>query len=162
MMPDRTSPCGPRRCRAGLTLFELVVVLSIMTILASIAAPRYASAIARYRLDTAARRVVADIEQTRALARATGATQTIRFSPSTHSYLIDRLTLGSSRSQVYTVKLAEPPYSVTLQSASFAGSQELRFGGFGFPADGGTVVVRSGTSSITINVDACTGAASFP
>lgn len=136
------------------TLFELIVVLSIMTILASIAAPKYASAVARYRLDSAVRRVVADIEQTRALARASGSTQVVAFFPSTHSYSIVGLVVGASRTGDYTVKLNQPPYSVTLQSASFGGMSDLKFGGFALPADGGTVVVRGGNETRTVVIDA--------
>jgi len=148
-----------RRVAHAFTLFELVVVLSIMTIMASIVAPKYASAVARYRLESAARRIVADIEQTKALARASGTTQVMSFIPSTNSYSIVGLVTGSNRGADYTVKLSQPPYSVTLQSASFAGMNDLRFGGFGLPADGGTIVVRSGSDTRTVTIDPASGAA---
>lgn len=139
--------------RRAFTLFELIVVLSIMTILASIVAPKYASAVARYRLDSAVRRVVTDIEQAKALARATGTTQVIAFSPSTHSYSIIGYLVGTTRGNHYTVRLNQPPYSVTLQSANFGGMTDLKFGGFALPADGGNVVVRGGTETRTVLID---------
>lgn len=140
------------------TLFELIVVLSIMTILASVVAPKYAGAVARYRLDSAARRIVADIEQTKVLARASGSTQVISFAPSTHSYSIVGYQTGASRTSDYTVKLNQPPYLVSLQSATFAGMNDLRFGGFGLPADGGTIVVKGNSETRTITVNPISGA----
>lgn len=147
----------PRKRLSAFTLLELVMVICILTILASIVAPKYASAVGRYRLDSAARRVAADIEQTRALARATGANRSISFVPANNSYSIAGIVTGTSRGAVYSVRLDAPPYSVTLESASFAGGPELLFGGFGMPADGGTIVVRSGSETKTISVDSITG-----
>lgn len=148
----------PRRVIRAFTLFELIVVLSILTIIASIAAPRYASAVARYKLDTGARRVAADIERSRALARASGASWTIRFVPSSNSYSIVGLVVGSAKGADYTVRLSDPPYSIALQSADFAGSKDLQFGGFGCPAAGGTIVLQSGTDKRSIIVDTGSGA----
>ncbi|MGH7243447.1 MAG: pilus assembly FimT family protein [Phycisphaerales bacterium] len=148
-----------RMQRRAFTLLELIVVLSILTIMASVAAPKYASAVARYRLDSAATRITADIEQTRAMARASGSTQILSFVPSSSSYSIVGYRVGTSRSSDYTVKLNQPPYSVTLESASFAGSKDLQFGGFGLPADGGVIVVRSGSNTRTITIDSASGAA---
>jgi len=156
LRPQR-APISSLTGTRAFTLFELIVVLSITTILASIVAPKYASAVARYRLESAARRIVGDIEQTRALARASGTTQVLSFAPSTHSYSIVGFVVGASRTGDYTVRLNQPPYSVTLQSASFGGMPDLKFGGFGLPADGGMVVVRGGTEARTVLIDA-TGA----
>lgn len=155
--PPMGAARSPRAMTHAFTLFELIVVLSILTILSSIAAPRYASAVARYRLDTAARRVAADVEQVKALARASGATRVIRFVPATHSYSILGYS-GANQAGEYTVFLNQPPYSITLESANFAGAAELNVGGFGLPVDGGTVVVRGGAETRTITVDSFSGA----
>lgn len=159
--PPTSAARMPRVILRAFTLFELIVVLSIMTILASVVAPRYGSAVARYRLDSAARRVWADIEQARSMARASGSTKVLRFVPTTNSYSIVGYRLGSSKASDYTVKLNQPPFSITLESASFAGSADLQFGGFGLPADGGTIVLRAGSEVRTVTVDSASGAASI-
>lgn len=151
----------PRRVIRAFTLFELIVVLSILAILASVAAPKYASAVARYKLDAAARRVAADIERSRTLARASGANWTIRFVPTSDSYSIVGLVVGSSRGSDYTVRLGDPPYSIKLQSADFGGSKDLQFGGFGSPATGGTVVLKGGSDTRSIVIDSNSGAVSI-
>lgn len=158
--PALRTPCCVTRARSGraFTLFELIVVLSITAILASVVAPKYATAVARYRLDSAARRIVEDIEQAKALARTSGTTQTVAFFPSTGTYSIVGFVTGASRTADYTVKLGQPPYSVTLQSASFGGMTDLRLGPFAIPADGGSVVVTNGSETRTIAIDAASGA----
>ncbi|MBX3380354.1 MAG: prepilin-type N-terminal cleavage/methylation domain-containing protein [Phycisphaeraceae bacterium] len=148
----------PRRALSAFTLFELIVVLSILTVLASVAAPKYASAVARYRLESAARKVAADIEQSRALARATGSNRILRFVPASSTYSIVGLRTGSSRGSDYTVSLSVPPYSIALESASFAGSTDLQFSGYGLPVDGGTIVLRGGSDKKSIVVDGASGA----
>ncbi|MBX3390029.1 MAG: prepilin-type N-terminal cleavage/methylation domain-containing protein [Phycisphaeraceae bacterium] len=159
--PPFSSARMPIRVHRAFSLFELVVVLSILTIFASIAAPKYAGAVSRYKLDAAARRVAADLERSRALARASGSNWTIRFVPSSNSYSIVGLVVGSSKGSDYTVRLGSPPYSITLESADFAGSKDLQFGGFGCPAIGGTIVLRGGVDKRSIVVDSASGAVSI-
>src|SRR5688500_9245400 len=67
----RRRPRRQTRAALGFTLIEIVMVLFIMAIVAAMAAPRYSQAIARYRLESAAGRVAADLEYARALARST-------------------------------------------------------------------------------------------
>lgn len=147
----------PANTTSAFTLIELIMVLAILTIIAGVVAPKYASAVSRYRLDAAARRVAADIQYAQALARASGSTQIINFLPSNNSYSIPSIQAGTTKGAVYSVRLDKPPYSVTLESASFAGSTDLQFGGFGFPADGGTVRVRAGADYKTLSIDVATG-----
>src|SRR5690606_27031377 len=63
-MPQAAQPL-----RRGFSLLELVMVLTIIAILAAIATPRYANAMARYRADLAARRIAADLLLAQRLAR---------------------------------------------------------------------------------------------
>lgn len=149
----------PRRVASAYTLFELVVTMSILTILASVAAPKYAGAVARYKVDSAARKLIADIDQTRALARASGSNRIIRFAPTGDSYTIVGLRTRATVKSDYSVSLGAPPYSIKLESASFAGSSELEFNGHGIPTDGGSIVLRGGSITKTIVIDPASGAA---
>ncbi len=65
------SPAG-RRTQAGFTLLEVLLVLAIMGMLASIAAPRLGGGVAGLDLSTAARELATDLRRTRSEALVSG------------------------------------------------------------------------------------------
>jgi type IV fimbrial biogenesis protein FimT len=138
-------------------LLELVVVISILAILAALAAPRYTLAIQRYRLEMAANRVAADIRLAKSYARAKGSTATISFAISNSSYSIAGLTSTERRGEAFGVDLSRDPFGVSIQSADFAGTNTLTIKGFGTPSSGGTVLLRLGDQTKTISVSADSG-----
>ena len=143
--------------RRAFSLMELVVVLAIIAIAAAIAAPRYANAIARYRAETAARRVAADLAYARALAQQTSSNQTVAFDPATDVYTLAGVDDPDRPGQPYPVALAGRPYHADLAAASFGGAKSVTFDGFGTPSVGGTVTVRVGDYVYTLTVEAETG-----
>ena len=76
-------PIGPyiatRAARAGFSLLELVIVLAIVATLATIAAPRYGASLAAYRVESAARRIVADLALARSMARTENRRVIVKF-----------------------------------------------------------------------------------
>src|SRR5687767_1140695 len=64
---------------AALTLVEMVLVVAITALISAIALPRYANSIARYRAESAARRVAADLALAQNSASTTGRPQSIVF-----------------------------------------------------------------------------------
>src|SRR5688500_3620188 len=88
----RVSRSFPRRQGTGFTLAEMVMVVAITATLAAITIPRYLTALNRYRLDAAARRIAADLTMARLNARDTGTARTVTFATSTDSYDISGMT----------------------------------------------------------------------
>jgi prepilin-type N-terminal cleavage/methylation domain-containing protein len=150
------------RSRRGFTLIELVLVAAIVSILSAVAIPRYASSLANYRADAAARRILADIQLAQARARALSAQQTITFSTTQHSYQIAGYADPDLPSATYTVSLRAAPYSARLTTASFGGSATLTLNGFGLPATSGTLQVQSGAAVRTLTINAQTGTVTIP
>ena len=79
ILPSPTAHRGVRRAarraascsaRGGFSLFELLIAMSVIAIIAAVAVPRYASSVGRYRAESAARRVAADLTLAQAKARA--------------------------------------------------------------------------------------------
>lgn len=159
--------CAARRhtARPGRTtafsMLELVLVIAIMGILAAIASPRYGLAIARYRAETAAQRIVNDLNETRDRAWSTGTNQTVIFTPASDSYVIVGMAPLDGQAGDYTVDLTEEPYGASLMSATFGGDSTVIFNGYGVCDSDGTIVVQVGDYQYTIVLNAEIGTASI-
>ncbi|MBL7133361.1 MAG: GspH/FimT family protein [Phycisphaerae bacterium] len=155
---------GARRANAvhnrkALSLVELVLVLAITAILAAVAVPRYGEAIARYQVEMAARRVVADLALARSRARISSTQQSVTFTPATNEYQIPGLPDLRNSSVDYLANLSARPYRADLVSANFGPDATVVFDGYGKPDSAGQVVVRVGDMQKTIVLDPDTGKA---
>ncbi len=154
--------------RPAFSLLELTVVLVIIALMSAIAVPRYSRSLERYRVEGAARRIVADLAYARSLARATGAPKTASFDVAGNAYTLIGVADIDHGSPVYTVDLAGDPYncqitSAILDDATDAGDAvtDVIFDGYGVPDSDGTIVVTVNGQSRTIQLDAVTGKATF-
>jgi prepilin-type N-terminal cleavage/methylation domain-containing protein len=145
--------------RHAFTLIELVIVMLIMSIFAAVATPKFCDSLLYHRVETAARRVKADIDMTRQRARLTSSSQNIAFANS--AYTVSGIQNLDRASSTYTVNLLSSPYSLDSATATFGASHTLIFDGYGSPASGGTVVLTARAHSCTITVDGTTGATSL-
>lgn len=138
------------------TVLELVFVLAIVAILASMALPRFSGAAVRQRADAAARRVAADLALARKHARQSSTSQTVVFDVAADSYQLAGMSHPDHPANEYVVRLGEEPYRAAIVSANFAGQKQVIFDGYGMPDSGGTVVIQVGTEqrAITLDVDA--------
>ncbi len=141
--------------RPAFTIAELVTVLCVIGTIAAIATPRYAASLARYRVGSAARRLVADLEVARSQAASSNASQRVAFAGD--AYELPGVKPLHKASGAYAVDLAADPYRVTVVSADFGGDAEVVFDVFGGPDSAGTVVLRAGDTEQTVVLDAGTG-----
>lgn len=142
-----------RRC--AFTIIELVIVMLIMSILTAVAAPTFFDSLLFHRVETAARRVKADLELARTQARVTSATQSITFAGSVY-------TLSNTKSldkpgTIYSVDLTKQPYSLDSATANFSNVATVSFDGYGSPTSGGTVVLVAKSHSCTVTLNGTTG-----
>lgn len=142
------------------SLTELAVVLVITGILAGIALPRYADAVATRRLDAAARRLVVDLSLARSRAKTSSTSQTVAFDVSADKYELVGMDHPDRAGQPYRVQLSDEPYQAKIVSVQFGGDAEIVFDGFGMPDTKGTIVIQVGGYQKTVIVDPLTGQAS--
>ena len=156
---DRRGASGPlsHSLRPAFSLVELVLILAIIATLAMIAAPRYANAMAHYRAELAARRIVADLAHARAQAKASSQSWTVSFNPPANSYIIFDDTVLGNATTVTTVVLSEPPYHASITAAVFGADSDVVFDGYGASDGGGTVNVHSGGFQRQVVLDGDTG-----
>src|SRR5437870_13428346 len=74
--PLRKHTSTPPSVRA-FSIFELIIVVLIMSILGAVAAPKFFDSLLFHRVESAARRVKTDLELARTQARLTSASQSI-------------------------------------------------------------------------------------
>jgi prepilin-type N-terminal cleavage/methylation domain-containing protein len=137
----------------GFTLLELVVVLAVSAVLAAITVPRYAAAMARYRANFAAKRIVADLELAAAAARNASGPRTVTFKAN-KTYTIDSTTDLDRGSTVYRVRLDLDPYNATALKADFGSKSSVTFDGYGTPEAAGAVWVQVGSIEKKVSMDA--------
>jgi type II secretory pathway pseudopilin PulG len=142
-------------------MIELTIVVLIMSILAAASAPAFLNSLLFHRVETAARRVKADLDYARQRARLTSTAQTVTFTGS--SYTLNGAKSLTNPNQVYTVNLQASPYLLDTATANFAGTQIISFDGYGTPSAGGTpsvggtVVLSAKDHQCTVTVDAVSG-----
>ncbi|MCY2973720.1 MAG: type II secretion system protein [Planctomycetota bacterium] len=144
------SIASPKR-KSGFTLLELSVTIMIIGILAAVAVPVYSDSLARFRVDIAAQRIAQDIATTQRSARQTNSTQTVTFTTSDDSCVINGLSSLDRVSQPYRVSFNQSPYQVDISSLVTAAnpssqlpSVSVAFNSFGMPDQGISVTVRAG------------------
>ena len=142
---------------AAFSLIELTLVLAIMAVIAAVATPRYTHALARYRAEATARRVVTDLHTAQRVARQTSRAHTVTFdrTADTITYALPARDGQSRRKQV--TRLGGAPYHGRLVSVNFDGNRSVTFDGFGQPDSGGTVVVAAHGRRRTVVLDGASG-----
>jgi prepilin-type N-terminal cleavage/methylation domain-containing protein len=155
MKPDQVGPSHRRRTprqprgrapvggSSGFNLVELVLVLAITALVSAIAVPRYAKSVSRYRADSAARRVAADLALAQSHASTAGKPQSVVFVA--RGYQMPGMPHLDGKSYGdYTVDLGADPYGVSRVAAEFGGDAVVKFDLYGAPDTGGSVVLTVG------------------
>lgn len=140
------APAGSNRPRA-FTLIELVVVIFIMAIMASIAIPRYASATNRYRVDAAVQQILADINMTAAVANRASASRTISFNADSDHYTLEDQASPADPASDWIIELGLEPFSVNLARVSFGADERLPISGHGLLTESGELTVTAGRTA---------------
>jgi prepilin-type N-terminal cleavage/methylation domain-containing protein len=140
----------------GFTLLEVTMVIVIMVVIAGIAWPRYASSLARYRADMAARQIADDIERAAKHANATSRSVSITFATDRNAYQSTELAL-SAASESGSIRLSRQIAGATLRRVTFEGSRTITFNGHGHAETDGVLVIQAGSEFRIIRFDKASG-----
>jgi type II secretion system protein H len=143
------------RSRRAFTIIELVIVLLIMGIMTAVATPKFFDSLLFHRVESAARRVKADLELARTQARLTSASQSVTFANSV--YTLSNTNSLDRPGIIYSVDLKKQPYSLDSATPNFSNAVTVSFDGYGTPSSGGTVVLVAKSHSCTVTLNGTTG-----
>lgn len=150
-------PVGLRR---AFSLIELVLVMTIISVLAAIAVPRYASALSRYRADAAARRVIVDLDYARRHAINASTSVVVQVSSSQDSITIVGVPSLDDPAKPWVTDLSKEPYHADIVISSFP-MGKVTFDGYGTPDTTGGLQISSGGETRWVILDKDTGKATI-
>ena len=153
----------------GYTLLELVIVLAVIGVVATIGSVRYTGALTTYRLDAAAARVKADLDQAARKARATSSVVYVQFDAASNVYRILTSDEAGSNAQGSTtaatgplrVDLGADPYRVKVRKiqSTLVGTR-VGFNAYGRPMNGLSVMLSAGGRERLVSIDVNSSAVS--
>ena len=171
--------------QGGFTLFEIMFVVIILGIVATLGLPTLQSSLTDTRLSGAATEIITALEFGQTTAMSTGGLVRITLDASSDSILVEKFkpdadllgveaeldesdveggsysTMGlpTNKGTDYSITFsAEDRFSgVDISSSTFGAGNFVIFDGLGAPSGGGTVTLSMGSSSITLTVNALNG-----
>lgn len=156
------TPSRGRRLAAGLTLVELLIVLAIFGVFASVAVTSLSGGRSQTASREAAQRIAADIAFAQAEAMARHAVRIVAFDDAAERYQLESeagvvMDPVSHLSFVIDLPTLFPGAGVDLASPDFGGASALRFEASGAPLAGGEVRLYAGGEGWRVCVADLTG-----
>lgn len=143
-----------RRPQQAFTLVELIVVLLIIGIAASIVVPRTHSGGQRFQVRLALHRLERDLINAQQVARARAEVVDFVFDPASEEYRCATCPSPDQRSDGLVVSLARPPYEVTLSSTTLPGDATIQIDQAGRFLDTAMVTLSSAGIAGSVRVNA--------
>ncbi len=134
----------------GITLIEIMVVLAIIVVLASMAVPFFSQTFENVRLREAARKVYADLYQAKVKAMETGGCVKVSFNSSTNSYSMS--LYNDPKCTVFNSTLGNVSVGDEFKDVSIANDVEIDFDNMGMTRGGVGSVELKDSKGRTVRV----------
>lgn len=139
------------------TLMELMIVITVITILAAVGIPLISNSLDEQIALAAADRIRNDIEWARERANSVSAKQTLMFNPGLNTYSWPGMEDPDHPGTPYIVDLSSEQYAAELLSVDFGGDWNVVFDVHRRADSDGQVVVQVGNAKKTITLNGTTG-----
>lgn len=126
----------------GFNLVELLLVTAIVAVVAGIALPKYGAALARYRVDSAASRLSADIRAIAETARARSERHAVVIDLASDRYTSYRRYGTADQDAGATIELGVKPYDVDIAKVTYSSGTAITIDGLGRITRGATIVLQ--------------------
>ena len=174
-----------REFQKGFTLIEILIILLLMGIIATIAMPTLQSGLEASKLSAAAGEIAVALEYGQLAAMTSGGQTRVTIDAGADSVLVERfeitgdiMTGGAqmsendidtgafvnvahpfNRGQDYSILFADEDRfnNVDIGSSTFGAGNSVTFDAFGRPSEGGTVTLSLGVRLVTLTVDSLSG-----
>lgn len=143
-------PCRGLSVARAFSLVELLIVIAIVGIAATLAAPRLSTVMGRQRANQAASRTSAELARVATLARSTSRSWTVTFSAAGFT-ITGTDAAGAATS--WEVVLADEPYLSRITTIAFGPDNAVTYSGHGLPTESGKVELRSGPAGAVVTVN---------
>ncbi len=141
----------------GFSMLEMVIVVSIIGIMATIAIPRFADAGSGRRLSAAKRTLINDIESAQIRARATSKVHVIKFYPSENRYIIVEGEDIRREAVILVRDFDEDPFALGINRTSLGGDEYAVISVYGDMTPGFTVGLLDGGIEIRVEIGGVAG-----
>lgn len=148
-------PTQRKQARRGFSLAELVVVIVIIATLASVAAPRFASADSSFRVSGAAEQLADAIRDAAAEARRRSTTVVIRISVASDNF---NAAVQSPLEYLRIYNTSDDPFKADIRATEAAdGGTKIFVNGFGVYSTSATIRISVGAQERAIMIDSVSG-----
>ncbi|KPK78248.1 MAG: hypothetical protein AMJ79_00110 [Phycisphaerae bacterium SM23_30] len=138
--------------RPGMSLAELIIVLCITALLASIATLTFSGMTGRAQLQSAADRLISDLRLVRDQAQSDKKTYTLQIKPGLLSYEAPGV-FDINNERDISVNLGDSYYRINAMIIQLDNGSSISFDKRGKPSSVGNIILRRGLDKITIVIN---------